>query len=185
MRNLRLFGTPVFAAVWILAIASIAFAGDDRGGNRFRASLTGFQEVPAISTTGSGTFTLEIQANQINYTLNYRDMEGGAVTASHIHLGQRSVNGGVIAHLCGGTKPACTTPSGSFEGVITPADIIGPAVQGIEGPASFGEVVRAIRAGVVYANVHSTRWGGGEIRGQVINGRGNRGDDDDDEDDED
>ena len=57
-------------------------------------------------------------------------------------------------------------------GTITPADVIGPAGQGIA-PGEFAEVVRAIRNGAVYANVHSTLRPGGEIRGQL------RGDDDD------
>src|SRR6266571_1119295 len=35
------------------------------------------------------------------------------------------------------------------------------------GTGTFDEAVRAIRAGAVYANVHTTRWAGGEIRGQV------------------
>jgi hypothetical protein len=51
-------------------------------------------------------------------------------------------------------------------GVIDAADIIGPESQGIE-PGSFGEAVRAMRAGATYANVHSTRWPMGEIRGQI------------------
>lgn len=185
MRKLRLFGTPVFAAVWILAVVSMAVAGDDRGGNRFRGGLTGYQEVPAISTTGTGTLSLEIQGDQIAYTLTYSAIEGGAVSAAHIHFGQRSVNGGVIAFLCGGTKPACTTPSGSFTGTITAADVVGPAGQGIEA-GSFAEAVQAIRAGVVYANVHSARWPGGEIRAQVRHGDpGNRDDDDNDDEDDD
>lgn len=180
MRKLRLFGTPAFAAIWILAIMSMAVAGDDRGSNRFRAGLTGYEEVPAVSTTGTGTVRLEIQGEAIAYAINYSAIEGGAALASHIHFGQRSVNGGVIAFLCGGgNKPACTSPSGSFSGMITPTDIIGPGGQGIEGAGSFAEVVRALRAGVVYANVHSTRWPGGEIRGQL----GNRGRDRDDDDD--
>jgi hypothetical protein len=56
-------------------------------------------------------------------------------------------------------------------GVITPANIIGPAAQGIapsvDGVEEFDELVDAIRSGVTYANVHSTKFPGGEIRGQV------------------
>jgi hypothetical protein len=167
MRKLRLFGASAVAAVLLVAVVSMAVAGDDRGSNRFSAGLTGYQEVPANATTGMGALTLETQGDRIAYTLTYSALEGGTVFAAHIHLGQRSVNGGVIAFLCGGSKPACTTPSGSFTGVITAADVVGPNSQGIEA-GSFAEAVQAIRAGVVYANIHSTpRWPGGEIRGQV------------------
>jgi hypothetical protein len=34
-------------------------------------------------------------------------------------------------------------------------------------PTAFEELVRAIRAGFTYANVHTTRWPGGEVRGQI------------------
>jgi hypothetical protein len=164
------------AGVAVVAIASVvattALAGD--GGNA-KAKLSGFEEVPAISTAGSGEFKAKIRSQQIDYTLSYRDLEGGAVSAAHIHLGQRSVNGGVSAFLCGGgDKPPCP-PSGTVEGTIDPTDVIGPANQGIA-PGEFDELVRAIRAGVTYANVHTTQFPGGEIRGQIDGGRG---DDDD------
>ena len=64
-----------------------------------------------------------------------------------------------------------TSRSATFgvSGTIIPADIVGPAAQGINPgePTAFEELVRAIRAGFAYANVHSTRWTGGEIRGQL------------------
>src|ERR671915_645854 len=166
------------AAVAIVSIVSVvattAMAGD---GNNVKAKLSGFEEVPAISTAGSGEFKAKIRSQQIDYTLSYRDLEGGAVSAAHIHLGQRSVNGGVSAFLCGGgDKPPCP-PSGTVEGTIDPADVIGPASQGIA-PGEFDELVRAIRAGVTYANVHTTQFPGGEIRGQIDGG----GDDDRDDD---
>lgn len=75
------------------------------------------------------------------------------------------------AFLCGGsTKPApCPYPSGTVTGTIVPADIVGPSGQGIEA-GSWNELVRAIRAGHTYANLHTTpRWPGGEIRGQIHN----------------
>ena len=60
-------------------------------------------------------------------------------------------------------------PSGTVTGVIVPSDILGPAAQGINPgePTAFDELVRAIRAGYTYVNVHTTRWTGGEIRGQI------------------
>lgn len=44
--------------------------------------------------------------------------------------------------------------------------MIGPAAQGID-PGEFGELVRAIRAGTTYANVHTVKYPGGEIRAQL------------------
>ncbi len=112
-------------------------------------------------------------AQTIDYKLSYEGLEAPAI-AAHIHLGARATSGGVIAFLCsGGNKPACPAGGGTVTGTITPADIIGPAGQGIA-PGEFAEVVRAIH-GAVYANVHSTLRPGGEIRGQL------RGDDDDDD----
>ena len=55
--------------------------------------------------------------------------------------------------------------------MITPAQVVGPAGQGIAA-MEFGELVRAMRAGATYVNIHTTTFGGGEIRGQI-------GDDDD------
>jgi hypothetical protein len=75
------------------------------------------------------------------------------------------VNGGVAAFLCGGPKPACPA-SGTATGTITAADVIGPGGQGIAA-GQFAELVRMMRAGVTYVNVHTSMFGGGEIRGQV------------------
>ena len=125
----------------------------------------------AVEATYPMTKTLAdgqpLDGSKANYTLTYADLEGGSVLFAHIHFGARGVNGGVIAFLCGGGgKPACPAAPATVTGTITAADIVGPAGQGIEA-GSFDEAVRAIRAGAVYANVHTTRWGGGEIRGQV------------------
>ena len=147
----------------------------DRGRDRFvvRASLEGFQEVPAISTVASGRFraVIDTKANTITWKLNYDGLEG-AVTQSHVHFGQLSVNGGVSFFLCSnlGNGPAGTQacPAGPAEltGVITPDLVIGPAGNGIEAGA-MAEIVAAIRNGTAYANVHSVKWPAGEIRGQL------------------
>ena len=155
----------------VLALLTLAVAGvvaaDDK--SRVKANLGGYQETPAISSTGTATFvaTIDDEAQTIRYTLVLNNLEGGSTLFAHIHFGQRSVAGGVAAFLCGGgSKPACPNVSGVVTGTIVPADVVGPNAQGIE-PGSFGELVAAIRAGVAYANVHTTRWPGGEIRGQI------------------
>jgi hypothetical protein len=170
MRKRRLFGVLIFAIPAVLAVATLAVAGDT-GKSNFKAdTLTGYQEAATqpISTTGTGSFeaSLNGEGTEISYTLTYSDLEGGTVTQAHIHFGQRAINGGVIAFLCGGPKPACPASPATVTGTITPADIVGPTTQGIE-PGSFAEAVRALRAGMVYANVHTTRWASGEIRGQI------------------
>jgi hypothetical protein len=169
MRRRLLYAVFASLVVSALAWGSLALAG---GGNdrTTGARLNGYNEVVgpgSISTTGRGTFRAKIDkhAQTITYRLTY--MLENPATVAHLHFAQQHVGGGVIAFLCGGGgKPACPSPGGTVEGTITPADIIGPAGQGIE-PGSFAEAVRAIQAGAVYANVHSTRWPAGEIRGQL------------------
>jgi hypothetical protein len=135
--------------------------------NHVKASLEGYQEVPAVSTTGTGTLDLRINDAEIEFELTYENLEGATTTAAHIHLGQPGVNGGVSVFLCGGGgRPECTPRSGSFSGVITAANVIGPVGQGIAA-GEFDELVRALRAGVTYVNVHTDRNPGGEIRGVI------------------
>jgi hypothetical protein len=169
MRKRRLFSALIFAVPVVLA-GTFAVAGDS-GKSQFKAdTLTGYQEIAGngtVSTVGTGTFEAQLDGDAINYTLTYGDLEGGALLFAHIHFGARGVNGGVIAFLCGGgNKPACPPSPATVSGTIVASDVTGPNLQGIEA-GSFDEVVRAIRAGAVYANVHTTRWGAGEIRGQI------------------
>jgi hypothetical protein len=173
MRKLVL--TSSLIAVGLLAVlgVSAAFAHGDRGGGK--ANLTSFHETPlSLSTTGRGTFRIKIESDGIHYTLRYRGLESNAF-AAHIHLGEEHVGGGIIAFLCGGgDKPACPATAGEVKGVIDAADVTGPAGQGIAA-GQLTEVIRAIRNGAVYANVHTATFMGGEIRGQIGH-TGNHGD---------
>jgi len=177
MRKL-MFAAVVGGSLLVALFAgSFAFANDDHGGNA-KASLTSYNETPlTLSTTGKGNFRAQIDrsAKTIAYTLTYEGLEGGNTLFAHIHLGRTATTGGVAAFLCGGgSKPAaCPNVHGTVTGTITEADVIGPAAQGIAPPTAFDELVRAIRAGAAYVNVHTTTYGGGEIRGQLKgHGRG-------------
>ena len=162
----------------VVAAAALADRGGN-GGNRFGARLTGFEETPSESTPGNGWFKARLTngGSVIHYQLHYEDFEAGegATTASHIHFGQRGVAGGVSAFLCGGgDKPPCTPTQGDFEGDIDAADVIGPSGQGIAA-GEMDELLRAMRKGYTYVNVHSTLNPAGLIRGQVHRGHQGRG----------
>jgi len=157
----------------LLAVGAFSVSAHDRD-NKVHARLTGAQEVPVVSTGASGEFEAREEPDgSISYKLSYEGLEGGNALFAHIHLGQRSVNGGVMTFLCGGgTKPtACPGPSGTVEGTIVAADILGLATQQVPAGA-FDEFKRALFNGNAYANVHTTASPGGEIRGQVRDDNG-------------
>jgi hypothetical protein len=164
---------------------------------RVRTYLSGFNEVHfvagdptatpimppalrgAVSTPASGTFVAEIdeENKEIHYKLSYKGLKG-TVTQAHIHFGQRHTTGGIVVWLCQteGTPapevardpkitPFCPA-EGTVEGTITPAQVLAQTAQGIAAE-EFDELVDAIRAGATYANVHSTLFPPGEIRGQI------------------
>src|SRR5918999_4361591 len=129
MRQRRIY---LAAAVGIVSVVSVvataAVAGD---GGDADARLSGFEEVPVISTEGTGKFKAEIRSDRIDYKLSYRDLEGGGVLFAHIHLGQRTANGGVAAFLCGGGgKDPCPPSPATVRGTILPSDVVGPTGQG-------------------------------------------------------
>ena len=163
---------------------------------RLRIDLTGFNEVHgpdlgigSIFSTGSGRLTLKInkQIRSIDYELTYAFPDAAAtpvagaqfVNQAHLHVGQRHTTGAIYVWLCQSADspapaavalatPTCPNPSGTVAGSITPAMVLPLAPQGFPGgEAGFDALLAAIGTGAVYGNVHTDRFPGGEIRGQV------------------
>ena len=170
MGKLALRGLVLTVVIGLLGLGSYAIASG--GTKNFKGSpLNGYAEVPSVSSVGTGSFEARLSndSTSLDYELSYSGLEGTVTGAAHVHLGQTAVNGGVSFFLCGGGgRPACTPTEGVFTGTVTAADVIGPAGQGIAA-GQFDEIVAAMRAGRAYANVHSTKWPGGEIRAQINN----------------
>jgi CHRD domain-containing protein len=191
MGKLAVRGLVLTVVIALLGVGSYAIAGG--GTKNFRGiPLNGYEENPDISTVATGSFEARLSndGTSIHYKLTYSGLEGD-VLQSHVHFGKPAVNGGISFFLCanGNTPapappntPACPGPhSGTVEDDIVAADVIGPTGQGIE-VGNLAEILDAMRAGHAYANVHSTKWPGGEIRAQLSDhgnsGRGPGGDDD-------
>lgn len=146
------------------------------------AKLIGYQEVPAVSTPAKGKFEAKISRDEglIEYELSYSGLTG-TVQQSHIHFAQRSVNGSIVIWLCqtattpapasvAAITPFCPpSPSGTVTGTINAANVVAAGTTSQQILAGeLAEVIAAIRAGVAYANVHTTPLNpGGEIRGQI------------------
>ena len=107
--------------VGAIGLNATAVANGDEPDGLLRARLRGLNEVPAVISSARGDFRAKVNlhAQTIEYELSYSDLEG-AVTQAHIHVGQRSVNGGVSIWLCSnlaspptpaGTQPCPPSPA--------------------------------------------------------------------------
>ncbi len=173
------------AVVILVSASTVVWA---QGFKKINEFLHGYEEVPSVSTTATGDFEAKISrdGSRIDWELHYEDLEG-AVQQAHIHFGQKGVNGGISVFLCTnlGNGPAgiqaCPPAPATISGTILAADVspnipatAAARTQGIN-TGEIAELVKAIRAGATYVNVHSTTWPGGESRSQ-IDGNSGHGD---------
>ena len=147
-------------AVTALFVAITACGDDDDStepATDFQATLTGAEEVPAVTTTASGSATISIEGDEIVYRVEVTDLEN--VLVSHIHVGEVGANGPVNMNLCNTDEtPDCQGGTG----------VLVESSNGVtQGGISFDSLVSAIRAGNAYVNVHTTQNPNGEIRGQL------------------
>lgn len=167
----------------LAALALVSAVALAQGFVNIRELLTGFEEVPSVSTRANGQFNARIakDGRAIDWELSYSDLEG-AVQQSHIHIGNTGVNGGISVFLCTnlGNGPvgtqSCPPPPAVISGRIFAADVspniaatAAARTQGLN-TGEIEELVAAMRAGATYVNVHTTLWPGGEVRSQIKNG---------------
>jgi len=171
-----MLGLILFAAAAAPAIASPHT-------EEFHAVFSGFNEVGALNAQSGailspGHGTLELRLDRVNQTLTfvltYSDLSA-PVTQSHIHFGKKHMAGGVMVFFCSnlasapaGTQP-CPASGGTVTGTLSAANVLALAGQNV--PAGdFQAVVGALESHTAYANIHTTAFPAGEIRGEV--GRG-------------
>lgn len=136
----------LLGAASLLASASVLLPSPAQAATRtYRATVSGANEVPPTSSTGSGTVTLTIDdvANRVCAELTLQGLDIGLITAMHIHRGPAGVNGPIIVNFTPGAS-ACTE------------DV----------PAATVDAIVADPAGH-YFNAHTAANPGGEVRGQL------------------
>jgi hypothetical protein len=164
----------LFASAALL-VAPFMLFGTPANAEEFAAKMVGFQEVPSIfSANGQGTLHLDLDKKA--RTITFRETFSGLsspVTQSHIHLGKIHTAGGITVFFCtnlsngpAGTQ-ACPAGGGTVTGTISGGNVLPIAAQGM--PAGdFDALVELIESRSGYANVHTTNFPAGEIRGQIL-----------------
>jgi hypothetical protein len=147
---------------------------------KFTAKLDGFQELGALNaetgailSDGKGTLTLTFDRSlqRIEFELTYSGLSV-PVTQAHIHFGRVHTPGGVMVYFCTNLKngPAgtqgCPPSPATVKGTIMASDVVGPAAQNVT-PGDFDALTDALFSNTAYANIHTTKFLAGEIRGQI------------------
>jgi len=119
---------------------------------RFTVSLSGAAERPTpVATSADGFGTLELNGDTLTFDIAFRNLSSCSKLA-HIHLPADSSSAAAVSidfapYIVGGF--------GGTNGRIAGSVSVNPVQKA------------AILSGLAYVNVHSTNFGGGEIRGQV------------------
>lgn len=186
----------------VLIAALVVFSASYAYAEEFFARLNGFQELGALNaetgairSNGSGTLHLKLDKNSemASFTLTYSDVgtppaagqSPRTVTQAHIHFGKVHSAGGILVFFCTnvagplGTQ-ACPLNSGTVTGTFAAGDVRTIAGQNVVA-GDFDALVDALRSNTAYANIHTTGFPAGEIRGQIRRDHG-RGHDDKDHD---
>ena len=154
-------------SVCVMAAAATLFQGTSASAQTavfLRATLTGGEETPTPVLTGA-VGTVEIGVDTVNQEIAVQmhvfNLSAGS-TASHIHIGPKGVSAPVVIDF-----PIGAGRTGDFTLVFRVHD--GPAFHARPeiGIFTFADALQAISGGNGYANVHSSAFPGGEIRGQL------------------
>jgi CHRD domain-containing protein len=151
----------------LVASAALAFACDSSTDTKvsYAASLSGANEVPAVTSSGTGTFTATLDENNVlTYNLTFTGLTSNSILA-HIHgPASTTVSSGVLVdfnNAAAGRIITFGSPSGTGSGTIDLKLAINANVSG-------DSLRKLLDLGLTYVNVHTTVNQGGEIRGQVI-----------------
>lgn len=139
--------TAVTASLVSLALGGCGMMRPSQKMQIFEATLSSAQEVPAAASAGSGQAEVQFNenTNMLTWKVTYSGLTGSA-SAAHIH------------------GPAA---AGQNAGVVIPftGDMNAQPMMGEK--AITSAQYADLAAGLYYVNIHTARFPGGEIRGQL------------------
>ena len=132
-----------------------------------RATMTGANENPANTSTGTGTFTatLDTATNLLTYDITFSGLTT-PVNNGHIHgpAATATTNAGTTINF--NTQPGATFSLGATGGTAHGIALLVSGTQ-ITATINGDSLKKLLLAGLTYANIHTTQNPGGEIRGTI------------------
>lgn len=138
--------------------AGLGAAGCGKGSDNltiWQADLLDSNETPPRATGASGTAGITFDGTTVSYSVELHNINN--VLFGHIHSGAAGTNGPVRVTLYPGP------PVASVNGILVSSSFTAADVNGI----SFDNLIREMKSGTAYVNFHTTRYPGGEVRGQT------------------
>ena len=156
-----------------------SYAGSDKGKDKHRHSsldffavLTGAQEVTnppgGVDSNKAGTAFVTFDAGFTKARVHVRVNDASNVIAAHFHCGSPGQNGPVKFGLI---SPGQLMLDGNMiNGTLTNTDASGADCMPVVGRPinNIASLALAMRDGLIYINIHTTNFTGGEIRGQML-----------------
>lgn len=118
----------------------------------FRATLSGGNEVPANLSNGGGALLGELDGTELIVTGSFNHLRG-TYSASHLHLGFAGQNGSVAITL---NESLDAGDQSGWYSVSNNTYTVDAAA------------ITALKDRMIYANLHSSGWPAGELRGQML-----------------
>ena len=130
----------------LVSAATLLFAGYSGSAlsQEIKVMLSGDQEIPPVTTAGTGIGTLVVGADKS--VSGSATISGMSVTVAHIHEAPAGKNGPIVFPLTKTSDAVWTVPAGAK---LTDAQY------------------ESYKAGNLYFNMHSAAYKGGKIRGKI------------------
>lgn len=155
-------GVSVFILAIALAAPMAALAKDT-----FFADLSGDQEFPPVASPTTGKFKIQFSSDYTEAEFNLRVDDGNQLFMAHLHCAPAGSNGPIVVWLAGRhPDPGGWNVDGKWIGntVLNNSNIV---ASNTSCGADLAGLAAAMRAGLVYVNVHSRANPAGEVRGQI------------------
>src|SRR5262245_11483654 len=150
--------------VFFALLTTLAALATAQAQFQFRSDATPAQDGGG-NRTGSGTFLITLSGSTMTINGNFTGLSGNS-TAAHIHGPSAAfpASASVIYDFTPGGLNLATL--GSTSGSINGSFELVP--KGAGGTYTVNQQMADLNAGLWYVNVHSSTFGGGEIRGVIL-----------------